>query len=337
MNLGLTDEQRAVRDVFAGLFAKEAPPERVRAAEPLGHDPALWAKVIATGALGVGVPESDGGGGGGLLELALVAEEVGRRVAPLPLPEPAAAARLLSACGARSLLADALGGRRLVSMASRPGPVGGQLLADGAVADVIVVFDDDRVVALPRPESVRPIKNMASLPLARWETTAAGDVLATGTDAHAAYGRALDDVRVLRAAALVGVASEAIEIGAAYARERRAFGVPIGSYQAVAHPLADAIVAADGAQLLAWKACWALENGEPNGPALASMALTFAGRTAWIAAQHALHIHGGYGFMAEYDIQLYYRRAKGWVTAFTDPGRELHVLADRMFGPAALG
>jgi alkylation response protein AidB-like acyl-CoA dehydrogenase len=178
------------------------------------------------------------------------------------------------------------------------------------------------------------VSNMGCLPMARWTGAAATLTIAAGVKAVTDFHRALDDVRVLRAAALVGLAHEAVEIGAAYARERRAFGVPIGTYQGVAHPLADAVVMADGAQLLVWKACWALDNGGPEGPSLASMAIVFAGQTAFQAAQHSLHIHGGYGFTEEYDIQLYYRRAKAWLTAFADPKRELHVLADRRFGPA---
>ena len=119
--------------------------------------------------------------------------------------------------------------------------------------------------------------------------------------------------------------------------EREAFGVRIGTYQAVAHPLADALVAKDGAQLLTWKACWALDEGVPAAPALAAMAFVFAAETAYAATQHSLHIHGGYGFTAECDIQLYYRRAKAWVTAFADPERELDVVADGMYGPARTG
>jgi alkylation response protein AidB-like acyl-CoA dehydrogenase len=93
-------------------------------------------------------------------------------------------------------------------------------------------------------------------------------------------------------------------------------------------------VATDGAPLLVWKACWARDNADPRAAALSAMAFVFAGETAYAAAQHSLHIHGGYGFMAEYDIQLFYRRAKAWVTTFADPGRELHVVADRLFGLA---
>jgi alkylation response protein AidB-like acyl-CoA dehydrogenase len=335
LNLGLDDEQRALREVFADLFAKEAAPARVRAAEPLGHDEALWAHIISTGALGVGVAASAGGGGGGLLELALIAEEAGRRVAPVAFAEPAAAVRLLAGCNSSTLLGAALDGSLVVSLATRPAPWHQQLLTDGAVADVVVALDGDNVVAVHRPDDVRAVNNMSSLPLARWSFAARSEVLASGPEAVRCYHRALDDVRVMRAAALVGLAYEAIEIGAAYAKERRAFGVPIGTYQGVAHPLADAVVTADGAQLLVWKACWAIDAREPQGPALASMAIVFAGQTALHAAQHSLHIHGGYGFMVEYDIQLYYRRAKGWLTAFTDPRRELLVLADRRFGSAA--
>ena len=96
-------------------------------------------------------------------------------------------------------------------------------------------------------------------------------------------------------------------------------------------------MAKDGAQLLTWKACWALDEGLPAAPALASMAFVFAAETAYAAAQHSLHIHGGYGFTVECDIQLYYRRAKAWVTAFADPERELDVVADGMYGPVRTG
>jgi alkylation response protein AidB-like acyl-CoA dehydrogenase len=332
VNLGLSDEQRVLRDVFADLFAKESSPARVRAAEPLGHDPALWTRMISTGAIGIAVPEAAGGGGGGLLELALIAEEAGRRVAPVPFAEPFAAARLLAASDAHALLDSALGGSSLVSIAPRLVPLAEQILPDGAVADVVLTLDGDRIVASTRPAGARAIEHAGSLPMARWIGVTERAVIAAGGKAVGDFERARDDARVLRAAALVGLAHEAVEIGAAYARERQAFGVPIGTYQGVAHPLADAVVMADGAELLVWKACWALEDGRPEGPALASMALVFAGQTALQAAQHSLHIHGGYGFMVEYDIQLYYRRAKAWFAAFADPKRELQTLADRRFG-----
>lgn len=169
--------------------------------------------------------------------------------------------------------------------------------------------------------------------MARWNVDD-GRALAAGPAAVSAFERALDEVRLLLAASLVGLAARAIEIGSAYARERFAFGAPIGTYQAVAHPLADAVTANDGAQLLVRKAAWALDEQLAIGPELAAMAFVFAADGAISASQHSLHIHGGYGFMEEYDIQLYYRRAKAWPLAFADPTRELLTVADRRFGAA---
>jgi alkylation response protein AidB-like acyl-CoA dehydrogenase len=334
VNLALTEEQQFVRETFASLFAKESSAARVRQAEAAGHDPDLWQLLVETGALGVGVPQDSGGGGGGLLELALIAEEAGRRVAAVPLPEMAAAVRLLAECGAGELLHDVLSGSRILSLATAPGPVERQLLTDGAIADIVLGLQGDQIVAVHRPADVRPVSNMGALPMARWDAPAKADVLAKGDRPRHAFATALDEVRILRSAALNGLASEAIEIGAAYARERQAFGVPIGTYQAVAHPLADALVAKDGAQLLTWKACWAATERLPRASSLAAMAFVFSAETAYTASQHSLHIHGGYGFTVECDIQLYYRRAKAWVTTFADPDRELDFVAERTLGPA---
>jgi alkylation response protein AidB-like acyl-CoA dehydrogenase len=336
VNLRLSEEQQALRETFAALFAKQCTPDVVRAAEPLGHDASLWARMSDIGLLRIGVPEGLGGDGAGLFEFVLVAEEAGRRLAPVPLAETIAATRLLAACGANDLLQLALDGARLVSLPPAPGPVRTQVLADGAVADMVLGLVNGRLVAVPRPTDARAISNMGSLPLSRWSDATDAEVLSEGPHAAQAFSRALCEVRVLRAAALVGLAAEAIELGAAYARERSAFGIPIGSYQAVAHPLADALVAKDGAQLLAWKASWALDSDHPDATVLARQALIFAAEVASHAAQHSLHIHGGYGFTLECDIQLYYRRSQAWAATVGDPGRELLALADGILPQTAM-
>jgi alkylation response protein AidB-like acyl-CoA dehydrogenase len=335
VNLRLTEEQQALRETFAALFAKECMPDVVRAAEPLGHDAALWALTSDIGLLHIGVPEVLGGAGGGLFELVLVAEEAGRRLAPVPLAETIAATRLVGACAAKNLLRQALEGARLVSLPPAPGDVLTQVLADGAVADIVIGLVDGRLVTVSRPADARFISNLGSLPLARWSSATDVEVLADGPGAAQAFFRALCEVRVLRAAALVGLAAEAIELGATYAQQRSAFGVPIGSYQAVAHPLADALVAKDGAQLLTWKASWALETDHPDAPVLARQAFIFAAELAYHAAQHSLHIHGGYGFTQECDIQLYYRRSQAWAAVVADPGRELLAVAERILPETA--
>lgn len=335
MDLHLSQEQRAVSETFAALFRKESTPQRVRKAESSGLDKALWRRYAEVEALGIGVPSECGGADGGLLELTLVAEEAGRRLAPIPIAETAAAARLLGRLQEKELLGSILTGSIIVSLATRSGPVRDQLLVDGAIADAVLAFDRQtlRYVVRPDGQPTIPRRNLGGLALARWDPHGESRSLAGGEQARAEFAAALDEVRVLRAAALIGLAEEAVSIGAEYAKVRHAFGQPIGMYQAVAHPFADALSALDGAQLLVRKACWALDSGQADGPALASMAFVFAAETAYQATQHSLHVHGGYGFTEEYDIQLYYRRAKAWAVAFADPRRELLLLADRRFGP----
>jgi alkylation response protein AidB-like acyl-CoA dehydrogenase len=339
VDLGLTSEQRAVREAFAALFGKQATPERVRKAEVTGFDELLWRHFADIGALGMGVPSDCGGGDGGLLELALAAKEAGRRIAPIPVAETAAAARLLSRLNEKELLAPVLNGSVIVSVATWPGPVSQQMLVDGAIADAVLALDGNSLVYVSRrdglPKAAR--RNLGGLPIGRWDTPGSTRVLAKGDEARMAYEAALDDVRVLRAAALVGLASEAVGIGSRYAIVREAFGQPIGMYQAVAHPFADALAALDGAQLLVHKACWAIDSEQDEAGALAAMAFVFAAEAAYHATAHSLHVHGGYGFMEEYDIQLYYRRAKAWAAAFADPRRELLTVADRRFGPVTSG
>ena len=339
MDLRLSDEQRALRETFAALFRKESTPQRVRIAEATGFDQALWRSYTDVEALGIGIPSEHGGADGGLLELALLAEEAGRRLAPIPIAETAAAARLLGRLGEKELLGPLLAGSSIVSLATGSGPVGDQILVDGAIAGAVLAFDGTSLLYVTRPDGhpTSPRRNLGGLALARWDAHANSRSLAEGDEARAEFAVALDQVRVLRAAALVGLAEEAVRIGSEYTKTRTAFGQPIGMYQAVAHPFADFLSAIDGAKLLIHKACWALDAEQADGPALATMAFVFAAETAYQASSHSLHVHGGYGFTDEYDIQLYYRRAKAWTVAFADPSRELLVLADRRFGPAVTG
>ncbi len=124
---------------------------------------------------------------------------------------------------------------------------------------------------------------------------------------------------------------------------REQFGVPIGSFQAVQHGLADLPVLIDGGRLLAHKAAWAIDGGTDlldwrrlditDGTALAAMAFVFCSEAAGTATDRSLHYHGGYGFAEEYDIQLYYRRARGWALVLSDPTDVCLALADHLFGP----
>lgn len=337
MDLSLSGEQRQLIESFAAIYARESTSERVRAAEPLGFDPKLWKALLETGVVEMAVDEAAGGWGASEVDLALIAEQFGRAVASAPVIESQVAARLLSGCGepGAELLGRALAGDRLVSFAPRRGFGDSlKLVPAGAVADAVVAFVDGRVVAVPVTENRCAVGNLGSLPLADI-TIGDAAVLAEGADAWRLFEAALDLWLALTAAALSGAAKKAVEMGVDYAKQRHAFGTAIGTFQAVSHPLANSATAADGARLLALKAACAFADEPERAGELCAMAFAFAYETARDATHHSLHIHGGYGFGMEGDIQLYYRRARGWAMVYGEPAVALDRVADARYGAAA--
>ena len=333
MRTRYSDDQQVVDDVFAAFFDREAGIEKVRAAANLGHDRDLWARLAETGAPGMALPASAGGDAASLLDLAVVVRQHGRHMAPSPLIEHSVAARLLATIGADEMVAPLAAGERIATIALRPA-VGGsaRLVPAGAVADIVVGFDGESIVvgADEPPGAARP--NTSDLPLADRDLSRATTV-ASGPVATAAWFRARAEWKVLTAVAYTGLAARAIEIGVDYVSDRRQFDVPVGSFQAVQHGLADAATHNEGAILLANRATWALETLRDDGERLASMALLFSAETARHCTDRSLHYHGGYGFAEEYDIQLFYRRAAGWLLQLGEPATEYAWLADQELGP----
>jgi alkylation response protein AidB-like acyl-CoA dehydrogenase len=343
VDLEPTEEQAAVVELFGALAAKWSTPEIVRAHEPLGFSPDLWQQLVAAGAPGMALAVEQGGGGSGLLELALAVEQLGAHLAPAPLVEHAVAARLLTAAGAE--LPDGVtDGTAIATIALRP-PVAGvaRLVPAGAVAHHVIVLDGDRLVRVTSDPPDAAVPNLASMPLADRAVDApdAADttVVAEGERARTLHVDALAEWRALTAAALVGLGGAALALAQAYVTERHQFGVPIGSFQVIQHGLADVAVALDGARLLAHKAAWTFDQAAGSHPSkpseLAAMAFLFAAEQAQVATTRALHYHGGYGFMEEYDAQLLYRRAKGWALVLDDPAVEYRRVANARYGPVA--
>ncbi|MFA5884758.1 MAG: acyl-CoA dehydrogenase [Acidimicrobiia bacterium] len=345
MLLELTEDQRAIEEVFGGFFRRECPITAVRAAEPLGFDAALWSRLAELGTPAMGLPEPAGGGGALLGDLAVVADAVGRSIAPVPFVEHAVAGRLLARFGA---LTDAVvAGDEIATLAVRPAPAGAgawPLVPAGAVATVVVGLVGDDLVAVRGEGPGTTPRNHAAMPLAD-RTTAAPSVLASGAAAHAASAHALAEWQTLTAAALTGIARTALEIALRYVTERHQFDRPIGAFQALQQQLADLPIAIDGAFLLASKSAWAGDRKTPgvvdvglcdvtDFETLASMAFLFASDAAALATDRSLHAHGGYGYAEEYDIQLFFRRARGWALVAGDPTKECLQLSDRLFGPA---
>lgn len=337
MDLALSDEQEALVDSFAELLRRESSPDRVRAAEPDGFDPALWRKLVDGGVVTMAVPEESGGWGASVVDLALVAEQIGRALASAPVIETQVAARLLAATGtksARTELEAVLGGSQLVTMALGECCHGvTALVPAGAICDAVVVFDGARLRAVPVADPDRhPLANLGSAPLADVPLTGGTDL---GTSAaQELFEAAVDEWLVLTAAALVGMSAAAHEATCAYAVERHAFGGPIGRYQGVAHPLAEDATRIDGARLLTLKAAWALDLGDARARELAGLAFAFASETAERATYDAIHFHGGYGFMLEHDLQLYYRRVRAWARVWGSAEDGYRRAATARYGPS---
>ncbi|MEU8803098.1 acyl-CoA dehydrogenase family protein [Spirillospora sp. NPDC048819] len=340
MDVGLSDEQRQLVASFTALFGDAASPSHVRAAEPLGFDPRLWDALRDAGIVAMAVGEEDGGWGAEPLDLALVAEVQGRFLAPAPIVEAQVAARLLARLGtpsAAAALAAALAGERTVTLAVHPARDGAAgLVPAGAVADDALVMDGERLLLVRSAGDGAQPENLGSMPLADLRVGPDAVLLASGPAAEAAHEAALDEFLLLTAAAQVGIAARAVEIGVGYVTERRAFGVPIGTFQTIAHALADSATAVDGARLLGHEAAWAYGEEPERFAELAAMAFAFATETARDATYRALHFHGGYGFTDEYDIQLYYRRARAWSAVCLEPRAAYRRAADRRYGIAQM-
>lgn len=317
MDLALSDDDEALVASFDALLARYAGPAAVRRVQPLGFDRDLWRRVGAAGVPSMAVD------GASLLQLAFVAERAGVHLAPVPIVEALAAARA----------DDTRVDERIATLALAPPREGIlRLVPAGAIAEVIVALDGDELVRIEAPAPGAGPRNLGDLPLAdRRLDEGVRTVLATGSAAQARYEAALARWKVLTAAALTGLAAEALRLGAEYAKHRYAFGAPIAKFQTVAHTLADRATAVDGARLLVYEAAWAADAVPERAEALASMAFLYAGETALDTARDALHFHGGYGFTAEFDIQLYFRRAKAWALQLGDPAIERRRLARRLF------
>ena len=335
MDLNLTAEEDQLVDAVRSMLRRQSSPDRVRAAEASGFDPELWVELQKLGVPSLAV--ADGAEPpASLLQLALVAEQCGAALASAPVLEGLVAARLLARCGgpADNLLEPVCRGDLVATVAL--GPVGAgvpSLLAAGSIADLVVALDGEELVAVRSDPPGRRIENLGCLPLAfRDPGSGRRTVLAGGATARSLLTSALVDWKLLSAAQLTGVSAAALDLGVEYVKSRQVFGAPIATFQTIAHRLADDATAIDGARLLSYKAAWALDEHRPGGDTLASMAWLFAAETALGVTRDCLHYHGGYGFTAEYDIQLYFRRAKAYALLWGDPRAEYRRLGDLLFG-----
>jgi alkylation response protein AidB-like acyl-CoA dehydrogenase len=334
MDFSLTSDQLDLQDSFGRLFAEHSTSAEVREAEPIGFSADLWHRLVDVGVPTIGMRSESGDAAASLTQLIVIAEEYGRRLAPVPLIETLVTARALDRF-------DVHLPAGICTIALQPVAADGNapLLAAGAVSESVVALVHDTLVLadLQGNGLENYVSNLGSSPLANRLLGPSRTVLAEGEAAGVAFDRALDDWKLLVSAALIGVSAEAHRMTVEYVKDRRAFGVPIGWFQTVAHRLADAINELDGARLLIHKAAWAIDTGDQAAARLASMSYAYAMALSERVTAECLHFHGGIGYTREHDIQLYFRRATCWPLALGDPRAELNQVAERIFASVERG
>lgn len=350
MDFELSEEQLALRDAARGLLARRWSPDTMRAAvdQPPASIPSeLWSELAALGWVGIAISEDAGGSGADVMTAAVLAEEAGRALLPGPFGSCVASALALDRCDSeqlrKSLLPDLVAGKSRVTLAVESpgltwGPSGSSVRAarqsnewildgitvfvpDAEAADTFLIAARDadavRLFAIPAGTS-----GITVAPMRRLDGQSVSEIRLSGVrlsaDAPVGEGergaRLLDEIydiwTVLLAADLLGTMQRVLEMTTAYAKERVQFDRPIGSFQAVSHPLANVLMDAEIARSLLYGACLALDEGRDDAAALVSAAKAWASESAVRATETAIQLHGGIGYTWELDLHLYLRRAR---------------------------
>jgi alkylation response protein AidB-like acyl-CoA dehydrogenase len=290
------------------------------------HDAGLWTVLgKELGVTGLPVPEELGGAGAGWRETAVVAEELGRAVAPVPfLGSAVLGVAALLASDDRDLLAAVAGGETVAVLAvpygspERPaqdGKVTGAV--DVLAADVLLLPQEDGLYAYDASDVARtPLTTLdRTRPLADLDFAGATGRRIGGTEA---VERALTVGAAILASEQLGLADQCLETTVDYAKNRYQFARPIGSYQAVKHRLADLWVAVAQARAAARYAADCVAGDDPDTPVAVALAQSHCSEVAVRAAEECVQIHGGIGFTWEHDLHLYFKRAKSSEFTFGD-------------------
>ena len=320
MDFAFSDDQRLFQATVRDLLAKECAPEHVRAAwaSADGRIPGLWTRLASIGVIGLSAPEAAGGMGLDEVDLVLLLEEAGRAALPDPLVENAAVAvPLLRDVGDDEWTSRIAGGDALaaVGFASEP------YVVAAAGAGVVLMFEADTVWAVPRHDTTmaeEPALDRGRRLFRVSRPPDAGRRLAAGAEAQQLAASAFDRAAFGAAAQLMGLADRIIEMTADYAREREQFGKPIGSFQAVKHHLANALLRLDFARPAVYRAAHSIANDSPDRARDVSMAKVFASDAGILAAKVGLQVHGAIGYTLQHDLHLFMKPAWSLASAYGD-------------------
>lgn len=303
MDFESTAEQQLLQEVSRSMLTAHCPPALVRsvAGAQADLDDKLWQRSIELGWHSLAVAEDAGGAGQGIVELALVAEEVGRAVAPGPFVENALVAAAVTAGGAPEAVAGALAdGRTRATVVDAAAP--GLVHAAGSVEWLLVLGDDVRLVptgSATRRTTIDQSRGWYSVP---------GPFDGHLLDLDPAWWR--HAITVLTAADALGVGEQLLRATVAYTAVREQFGRPIGSFQAVKHKAAEMLMTVKGVRAACYRAAMALDARHDDAELWTSVAKAHASEGISELAGTALQLHGGIGFTWEHDLHLFLRRAK---------------------------
>jgi alkylation response protein AidB-like acyl-CoA dehydrogenase len=310
MNFDFTDDQQAIKRTANELLAARFKPERMRElAEAEKYDDEAWKEMCELGWAGIFIDEEHGGQGLGIVELVILMEELGYALAPVPFLSNAAAGLALQFAGTdeqkeRWLPGIASGEARGTVGILRDGEA--RLVPDADTAEVIVLIASDGTTSVIERSSadVEPFETMDRT--RRFARVRADGGEPLGGDCFAAGDR----IATALSAETVGVAQKAMEMAVEYARERKQFGRPIGSYQAVSHRCAQMLLEVEGSRSGAYYAAWCADAEPESLAAAASGAKAYSSDAGWRVCGSSLQVHGGIGFTWEHDLHFFLKRAK---------------------------
>jgi alkylation response protein AidB-like acyl-CoA dehydrogenase len=298
MRFELTDDQREIGRVARNLLIARAPLSALHGVAGGGaYDDSLWREMVALGWPGIAIAEEHGGQGLGTVELAVLLEELGYACAAAPLLASAAAGAAIQRSGTDEQRARWLPG---IARGEHWAGLGTRALAadaHGAPVSVLTHGRGAELVAGPETEpfeSIDPSRRFASV---------------TGDGAPLAGG-ARELVCIAIAAELVGVCQRALDMTVAYVKERRQFGAPVGSFQAVSHRCAEMLLHTESARSAVYFAAWAADADPERLGEAAALAAAAAARAGPAVTGGAIQAHGGIGFTWEADVHWLYKRAQ---------------------------
>jgi alkylation response protein AidB-like acyl-CoA dehydrogenase len=350
MDFTLTEEQQAIADLAHRILSEKLPPERLRELEQTDEWFAddVWAELGQADLLGIALPEADGGGGYGILEACLIAEQIGRTVAPVPYLSSVVAsalpiARFGSDAQRKQLLPDVIAGATTLAIAlyeptdvAVPAVPTTQATADGdgwrLDGEKSLVIGGDRAAAVlvpartsestsgvfvvaPGAEGVHLTREAAVSGEPQWTmrldgVRVDGDALLGDPQQGAEIvAWTCDHLMAAVCATQTGVCEEALAITARYVSEREQFGSKLGTFQAVGQRVADAYIDTEAIRLTSLQATWRLAEGLDAHDELMT-AKFWAAEGAQRVVHAAQHLHGGIGMDLDYPIHRYFRWAK---------------------------